>query len=552
MIEIKNFSFTYNNTGKKALDKVELNIKRGEFSFLTGASRAGKSTLCLALAGFIPRSIKGKVEGGIYLDGEDILTKSVTALSDTIGIVFQDYESQIFSTRVDLEVAFGLENRGLRRGVMQEKVEEVLKSTGLYELKMRNPATLSGGQKQRLAIASILAAEPDLIALDEPLTDLDPEGREDILNILALMKENGATVLFVEHDIEHAGLFDKCIVLKNGSLFLNDSPSDVFRDSEVLSSTGVMPHPFSELFEKLSLNERPLIISDAERILREKSIQIKNRDFYDEDKILSGEDIIEIKNLTHLYPGGVEALKGINLKIRRGDFLALVGRNGSGKTTLAKHINRLLEPTSGRINLMGDDVMKLKRSEIGKRIGYVFQNPDHQIFSETVYDEVAFAPENFKLPEEEVKRRVKEAIRIVGLEGYETSDPFMLTRGEREKVAVASVLSVTPEVIILDEPTTGLDYIEVKDTMEMLKELNLKGCTIIMITHDMDIVAGYAKRVVAMENGEILFYGDVRDFFAQDEVLRKTGIKPPLITQLSRRFGFTALNVDEFLRFVDV
>ncbi len=552
MIEIKNFSFTYSNTGKRALNDITLNIKKGELCFLTGASRAGKSTLCLALAGFIPWSIKGEVKGEIYLEGKDILTGRLSPARDRVGIVFQDYESQLFSTRVDLEIAFGLENRGLERRIMKERIEEVLKATALNELKMRSPATLSGGQKQRLAIASILALEPDIIILDEPLTDLDPEGRDDVLNTIALMRERGTAVLFVEHEIEHAGLFDKCIVLKDGSLLLDGPPRDVFRNSPMLSSAGIMRNPLSEVFEKLSLNEMPITADEAERILRNKGIKIKNRVFDNGDKTAEGEDIIEIENLTHIYPAGVEALKGVNLKIKKGDFIALVGRNGSGKTTLAKHINRLLEPTSGRVNLMGEDVMKLKRSEIGKMIGYVFQNPDHQIFSETVYDEVAFAPRNFKFPEEEIKRRVKEAIRIVGLEGYEGADPFMLTRGEREKVAVASVLSATPEIIILDEPTTGLDYREVRDTMEMLKELNLKGCTIIIITHNMNIVAEYAKSVVAMKDGEIVFYGNVREFFAQDALLRETGIKPPLITDLSRRFGFTALNVDEFLGSIDV
>lgn len=550
-IKIDGLSFLYSGSEKKALKDITLEVEEGEFAFLTGKSRAGKSTLCLSLTGLIPSYIKGEFKGRIFIKGEDIAGKSVSEITESVGIVFQDYESQIFSTRVDLEVAFGLENRGLMREEMKKRVMEMLELTGLVGLEFRNPATLSGGQKQRLAIASVLALNPEVILLDEPLTDLDPEGREGIINVLDKLRKNGKTIFIVEHDIEIIDRAQKCFVLCDGVLFNSGSPESVMSDREKLITASVSPHPLIEVFTALGFDERPLTVDIAEKILKGKGIKVKNKTVSDnEDE--SGDVIVSIENLTFRYDNGITALKGIDLEIRKGDFVAIVGKNGSGKTTLAKHINRLLEPSSGRVFLAGEDVKKLKRSSIGRRVGYVFQNPDHQIFSETVYDEVAFAPGNFNFSESEIKERVERALKIVGLEGHEQADPFMLTRGEREKVAVASVLAVTPEIIILDEPTTGLDFVEVKNTMEMLNELNRNGKTIIIITHNMNIVAEYAKKVIAMKDGSVIFYGSTREFFGREELLKETGIRVPIITELSRRFGFTALSVGEFLESVYV
>lgn len=550
MIAIKNLTFTYSNTGIRALKNIDFALKKGEIALLTGPSRAGKSTLCLSLAGLIPEYFKGELSGEIYIEGKRIKDRRID-IAEMVGIVFQDYESQLFSTRVDLEVAFGLENRGIDRESMKKRIPEVLELVGLNGLEKRNPATLSGGQRQRLAIASVFAMEPEILILDEPFTDLDPEGKKEILNLLERLKSREKTILMVEHDTEIADKIQNITVLYDGKILYSGKPAFVLKDSENLRTHGVSPHPLVMLFEKLGLNENPLDLDSAERALKRRGIKLKNYTPQDEEGFNSG-SVVTIEKLTFQYSNGITALKDINLEIKRGDFVAIVGKNGSGKTTLAKHINRLLEPASGRILLAGEDIKKLNRSEIGKRVGYVFQNPDHQIFSETVYDEVAFAPRNFGFKESEIKERTEMAIKTVGLEGYENKDPFILTRGEREKVAVASVLSATPDIIILDEPTTGLDYQEVKNTMSILKELNSKGSTIIIITHNMNVVVEFAKKVIAMKEGEVIFYGKTRDFFSSKNLLKETGMRAPLITELGKRFGFTALSVDEFLRFIDV
>lgn len=551
-ITVDKLNFTYSNTGIQALKGINLNIKKGESYLITGPSRAGKSTLCLILTGLIPEHIPGELKGKVFLFGEDITGRRVCDMNGKVGLVFQDYEAQIFSTRVDLEVAFGMENRGISTEMIKKRVPQILELVGLAGLEKRSPWTLSGGQKQRLAIAGILALEPEVMILDEPLTDLDPEGRDEVLGIIKSMKENGKTVLLVEQEIEKADEFCHAMVMKDGLVLLNGETAKVFYGLQEVKDAGVMPHPIVELFKKLKLNENPLNIDEAEKILRMRGIKVNPARIRSMEHKDSKEAIIEFRNVTHVYPGGVEALCGIDLKISRGDFLAIVGKNGSGKTTLVKTINRLVEPTDGDVILMGDRVKGLRRSDIGKRVGYVFQNPDHQIFAESVFEEVCFAPRNFGFSEEVVKQRALEAIRTVGLEGYENSDPFMLTRGEREKVAVASILSATPEIIVLDEPTTGLDWREIKGTMEMLKRLNEAGKTIIIITHNMRVVAEYVKTVLAMRNGRVEYYGSVRNFFSDSGLLSRLSVKPPLITQLSWRFGFTALYLDEFLECLDV
>jgi len=539
-VRIKNLSFTYGGSKKSVIKDVNLEIKKGEFVLLLGHSGAGKSTLCMSMNRIIPELINGEISGEIKVFGRDLSRESVSHMGEFAGIVLQDYESQIFSTRVDLEIAFGLENMGMSREMMRKRVRDVLEMTGLADLANRNPATLSGGQKQRLAIASVIAMEPDLIILDEPLTDLDPQGRKEVLAVLYRLKEMGKTIVFVEHDYERMNP-DTCIVLESGRVLFSEIPEDAFKKIVEQKIRGIKPHPIAEFCKIVNLEPEKLEIGFISKKMGRPRRSLVNGQVKNQEK----ETIIEFENVNFTYDEKQYVLKNINLKIKKGDFVALVGHNGCGKTTLAKHINRLLVPSEGSVRIFGEDTRKLSRSQIGKKVGYVFQNPDHQIFSETVFDEIAFAPKNFGLDEATIRRNVSEAIEIVGLKGYEESDPFILSRGEREKVAVASVLAVAPEILILDEPTTGLDYHERRNTMEMLKRLNREGKTIIIITHSMDIVAEYARSVIAMKSGEVIFHGDVRNFFNDMDLLKKLSIEPPLITELGWELGVSALNVEE-------
>jgi energy-coupling factor transport system ATP-binding protein len=261
-----------------------------------------------------------------------------------------------------------------------------------------------------------------------------------------------------------------------------------------------------------------------------------------------GEPLIEIEGLAHRYPNGVVALQGVDLTVRRGEFLAVLGQNGSGKTTLVKHFNGLLEPTEGSVRVEGEETSRQGVRKLGQRVGYVFQNPDHQIFSETVADEVAFGPKVRDMEEDEAGERVSEALRAVGLEGYEDEDPFGLTKGERQRVAVASVLAVRPDVLILDEPTTGLDYAEQRSMMDLVKRLNEAGSTIIVVTHTMWVVAEYAHRAAVVRDGRVVLSGTVREVFAEEKELRDASLRPPHIVSMGNSLDATVLSVDELLR----
>ena len=261
-----------------------------------------------------------------------------------------------------------------------------------------------------------------------------------------------------------------------------------------------------------------------------------------------GEALIEVEGLSHRYPNGVVALEGVDLRVRRGEFLAVLGQNGSGKTTLVKHFNGLLKPTEGSVWVNGEETVKQGLRRLGQEVGYVFQNPDHQIFSDTVADEVAFGPKIREMDEDEISERVEEALAAVGMEGRGEEDPFGLTKGERQRVAVASVLAVRPEVLILDEPTTGLDYAEQRSMMDLVRRLNEGGSTIIVVTHTMWVVAEYAHRAVVVREGRVALQGTVREVFAEEEELQDAALRPPHIVSFGNSMGYPVLSVEEMLK----
>jgi len=317
-----------------------------------------------------------------------------------------------------------------------------------------------------------------------------------------------------------------------------------------------MPLQVARFFHEMGLWQGQLPLTPKEGLdeLKRRNWRIspeRHRELVEADESREegyGEPLIEVEGLTHRYPNGVVALEGADLTVRRGEFLAVLGQNGSGKTTLVKHFNGLLEPTEGSVRVHGEETIKQGVRRLGQRVGYVFQNPDHQIFSDTVFDEVAFGPKIRGLEEDEIKERVSEALTAVGLEGYEEEDPFGLTKGERQRVAVASVLAVRPEVLILDEPTTGLDYAEQRSMMDLVRRLNETGSTIIVVTHTMWVVAEYAHRAAVIKNGKMVLSGTVREVFANEEELRDASLRPPHIVSLGNALGFTVLSVEEMLR----
>jgi energy-coupling factor transport system ATP-binding protein len=552
-LNIQNLSYRYRGQEKPALDRVSLDVARGDSLVIMGPTEAGKSTLTAAMNGLVPHFFKGRFEGAVTVLGRNTKEKSVAELSERVGMVFQDFEAQLFSTNVELEVAFGPENLGLPHEEIARRVDENLRLVGLAGLKHRSPATLSGGQKQKLAIASILALKPELLVMDEPTTDLDPESKKEIFRITEELRlREDMTLVVVEHETEEVLNAKNILLLKDGKVAGYGPAPEMLRRIDLLERVGVRPPAIPAYFHRMGFGTLPLTIEEGLKEFAARGWRIRNDAYarlvereYRRGKGY-GETIIECEDLEYAYPGGLKALNGINVAIRRKEIVAIIGQNGGGKTTLAKHLNGLLLPGGGRVCVNGLATTEQTLFGLGRSVAYVFQNPDHQIFSETVFDEVAFGLRQRGMSDQETRGPVEQALAAVGLTGFEHEDPFSLTKSGRKRVAVASVLALKPDVLILDEPTTGLDYSEQRSMMEMINGLNQQGCTIIFITHHMWIVAEYAHRVLVLKEGQVLMDGTPREIFAKQE-LADAALSPPQVTAFSAALGKTLLSVDELV-----
>ncbi len=507
-----------------------------------GHTGCGKSTLCLTFNGIIPHAIGGDLEGKVVIDGLDTMEHDIPELASRVGMVFQDPETQLFSVTVKSEVAFGPENLMLPREEIIERVNWALEATRLKGYEERAPTKLSGGEKQQVALASAMAMRPKILVLDEPTSELDPVGTKRIFSLIRELNERyGITFVIIEHKEEAVKLSDRIVLMKDGRVIGQGRPHEVFSDINSVKESRVRVPQISQLFYKLKqggLNVRkvPLTVEEAYLILKDLLKEEKAGDLAVEMRQggVGSQPVIRTEDLFFQYRNGPIALKGINLEIYQGEFVAIIGQNGAGKTTLAKHFNGLLKPTKGDVIIDGMNTKDALVTDLAKTVGFVFQNPDHQFFSFTVEDEVAFGPRNLGLSEEEVKNRVDAALRTVGLEQMRTRHPFTLSRGQRQRLAVASVLAMHPKIIVLDEPTTGQDEVALNQIMTLVNKLREEGRTILMITHDMSIVTKYAERTIVLCQGEVLLDGPTREVFSHPEILEKSHIEVPSIMKLAR------------------
>jgi len=544
-ISIQDLSFTYAETTRPALQHVNGEVEEGTFVVIMGHEGAGKSTLCYSLNALVPRFFRGEYAGRVVVHDVEVARVRVAEMSRRVGLVLQDFEAQLFSTSVELEVAFGPENMRLPRDEIERRIDRYLRFVGLAEMRRREPASLSGGQKQRLAIASVLALEPPIVVMDEPTTDLDPVGREEVLSVSDLLRQERRTLVVVDQDPDTAVDADQVWLMREGEMVAQGPPRQVLTDLALLESCGVQPPPTVALFQALGWPGQPLTVEEAIALIRQHHLA-QPRSLQSPTTQTNGRPIIlELRDVDYIYPTrAVEALKGVNLQIREGEFLALLGQNGSGKTTLAKHLNGLLKPTRGEVLFRGRPLQEIRRTEMARHVGYVFQNPDHQIFSNTVREEVGFSLRMAGMDAKTIEERVAEALAVVGLSGYEDEVPFTLTKGERQRVAVASVLAAQPQVIILDEPTTGLDYRHQRSMMEMLRDLHRRGHTVIIITHSMWVAAEYAERAVVMKDGRVLLDAPTRVAFAQEPILAEASLRPPPLLRLGNWLGTSGLTLE--------
>ena len=477
MIELKNFSYTYPHTVQGALHYLTLSLPKGSCIMVTGPSGAGKTTLCLAAAGILHHEYGGKKEGSVILEGKDVAGYSgLSDLAEKIGIVFDDPEAQMIFTTVEEEILSALEHRGLEASVIEERLATTMTITYLSELRNRSPHKLSGGQKQRVALAATLALGNDILILDEPTSELDEHATGRIVAILENLKAIGKTILLVEHKYQHFhDLVDILAVMENGRISAIGEPDSVLSDERL----------------------RKIVTADFSGIRDIRSGDPGNTT----SAATSRETVISVKNLSYSY-GNISALDSISLDFSSGEFVAIVGENGSGKTTLVKHFNRLLFPASGDVIVKGKNTRECTVSELARHVGFVFQNPDHMFFADTVREEVGFGLKNIGISDG--IKIIEKALGDVQLLHTKDLYPRWLSRGERQRLAIACVIAMRPEIIVLDEPTTGLDGNESRLVMEILKSLQLKGHTIVVITHNRGIADNCADRIISMEKGRII------------------------------------------------
>ncbi|MBM4339927.1 MAG: energy-coupling factor ABC transporter ATP-binding protein [Deltaproteobacteria bacterium] len=549
-LSIQDLSFTYRGSDRPALKNINIDIEEPAFIVLMGHGGSGKSTLCCSLNSLIPRFFRGEYQGRVLVKGKEVSRHTVPEMSHHVGMVLQDFESQLFSTNVELEMAFGPENHCLPRQEIGRRIEQYLAFVGLKPFRHREPASLSGGQKQRLAIGSVLSLEPEILVMDEPATDLDPVGREEVLSLADKFRQENRILLMVDQEPETGLSADQIWLMREGEVVTRGSPEEILPDLSRLKSCGIKPLPTIELFERMGWSGRPLTVESAISLIEKRHL-IRQRRLFPTPLSLEGSissPILSVEALRFIYPQfQTEALRDINLSINEGEFVALLGQNGSGKTTLAKHFNGLLKPSSGRVSVQGKSIAGYSHRELARLVGYVFQNPDHQIFARTVREEVGFGLKALGENPLTISKRVADALEPVELQGFEEKNPFALTRGERQRIAVASVLATQPRAIILDEPTTGLDYTQQKNMMEMLRHLNQRGHTIVIITHSMWVAAEYATRTIVMKDGLILADGRTRDIFANEVRLDQASLRPPSIVRLSNWLGTQALTVEQMV-----
>jgi len=482
MIELKDVTYTYGVAENSSLKNVNLKVREGELLLVTGHSAAGKTTLALALAGILHHEIGGRIEGEILFKNRNIRDfDGMKELSRHIGMVFDDAESQLIFTSVEEEIRSGLENRGHSEKEIVRRLEEVMGSCEISHLKNRAPHTLSGGQKQKVALAATLALDTEVLILDEATAELDSKAVKRIFSILKRLKEAGKTIIIVDHNIEDfLEIGDRVVLLEKGKVKAIKSPADFSVSPPVSRPFG--PEPAEKVLNKTYDKE----LQSELQPLRQKS-----------------QPVISVKKLTQRY-GEVLALDGIDLEIYPGELVAILGENGSGKTTLVKHFNGLLRPYSGNVTIKGLENSKVPIDELVKHTGLVFQNPDNMLFEDTVEAEIAFGLNNIGVKGSEAAEAITRSLELVNLSEKQKSFPRHLSRGERQRLAVACVIAMRPELIILDEPTTGLDADESDRMMQLMRKLQQKGHTIVMVTHNLQLVKDHAERVIHMQAGKIV------------------------------------------------
>ncbi|HCD45363.1 MAG TPA: ABC transporter [Lachnoclostridium sp.] len=546
LIEVNNLKYRYPHRSNLALDGIDFQVEKGQFIGIAGENKAGKSTLCQAFAGLVPTMFRGAYGGKLLIDGAEAAKTPIAELCQKVGLVFQNPFNQLSGAKdtVFEEIAFGLQNLGIPKEEIFKRVEENLKLLDIEEYRDRNPFDLSGGQTQRVAIASILAMEPKVIVLDEPTSQLDPQGSEEVFRVVDKLAKTGITIIMVEQKIEKlASYCDKILLLHKGKQIAYDTPEQIFSRDD-LEELGVKPPVYTQVCRALGVCRKegedrlyPVTLEQMERLREQFPPKLTGRTFVKGQEVKSGQEVFRIQDLTFHYQPDIPVIEHQELCLDARPT-AIIGQNGAGKTTLVKLLKGLLKPNAGSIFFEGEDISRRTVAQLAGKVGYVFQNPDDQIFKNQVLEEVMVGPLNLGKSREEAKKLAEEALEMVGLLEAAEENPYDLDLSERKMVAIASVVAMDPKVLILDEPTIAQDTKGRAVLGRIVRTLSEKGKFVLAILHDMDFVAEHFERVIIMAHGKVLSDGPGEQVFYEKESLVKARLEQPHTARLCEFLGY--------------
>ena len=539
IIEFKDFSFQYRVQAEPTVKNINLSIYEGEKVLIVGPSGSGKSTLAHCINGLVPFFYDGIVTGQLNINGNDATKMNIFELSKIVGTVLQDPDSQFIGLTVGEDIAFKLENYCISQDEMIDRVD---KSAELVDIKKElysSPYKLSGGQKQRVTLAGVTVDDVKILLFDEPLASLDPATGESAIELIDKMqKQNNKTAIIIEHrleDVLHCDV-DRVIVMDKGEIIADTTIDEIIR-KDILRKVGIR-----EPLYLTALRYADCEINDTLKLKNIETLELgeykeKLKDWYENIEVYESDEnqnpILELDNINFSYNNEKQILKNVFFKINKGDMAAIVGRNGAGKSTISKLVCGFYKPTSGRILFDGKDMVDYTIKERSEKIGFVMQNPNQMISKTMVYDEVAFGLKIRGLSDSEIKERVYETLRICGLYGYRNWPISALSFGQKKRVTIASILVLNPDMIILDEPTAGQDFKHYTEIMEFLVDLNKKGVTILMVTHDMHLMLEYTNKMIVLSEGEKIAYNILAYILTNKEIIEKANLKETSLHQLA-------------------